>query len=60
MHRIKSLNPEKICQFGLFVVSLSVLKLQRFEIVGAMNTFEPTCTSFPLLFRNSKSVSSDV
>ena len=30
MHRIKSLDPQEICQFGL--VSLSAPKLRRFEM----------------------------
>jgi len=46
MHRIKSLDLQEVCHFGLyfFVVSLSVLKLQRFEIVGAIDTFETART----------------
>jgi len=53
MHRIKSLDPEKICQFGrsFFVVSLSVTKLQRFEIVGAINTFETACNGTTVSIR---------
>jgi len=40
MPRIKSLNLQEICHFGLaFVVdSLSVSKLQWFEMVGAIST----------------------
>jgi len=52
MHDIKPLDLQAIWWFDLsfFFVSLSVPKLRRFGIVGAINTFETAGThaTFPL------------
>jgi len=47
MHTINSLDLQEIFQVGpsCFFVSLSIPKLQRFGIVGAINTFETASTS---------------
>jgi len=46
MRRIFFLDLQETCQFGLafFLVSLSVPKLQRFEMVRAINIFETAST----------------